>query len=189
MLIVIGSDHAGYHLKQDVAPYLKELGHDVVDIGSFDPDPVDFPDIAKAVCDKVRSGEATRGLLVCGTGVGAVIYTAKVYEVQKYCSLTNHMWDGFWFLANKQSFERLPADLQTIVRNAVNDAAVKERADVIALDNSIRGKLEATGLKFNEVDKTAFRKTLQASGFYADWQKKFGPQAWAILEKYSGKLG
>lgn len=82
MRIVIGSDHAGYHLKQDVAPYLKQLGHEVVDIGSFDPDPVDFPDIAKAVCDKVRSGEATRGLLVCGTGVGAVIAANKIKGIR-----------------------------------------------------------------------------------------------------------
>lgn len=119
----------------------------------------------------------------------SIIYTAKLYEVQRYCSLTNHMWDGFWFLGNKDSFSRLPPDLQTIVRNAVNDAAVKQRADTAQLDRNLRTKLEAAGMKFNEVDQAGFRKQLQAAGFYADWQKKFGPQAWAMLEKYSGKLG
>lgn len=119
----------------------------------------------------------------------SIIYTAKLYEVQKYCSLTNHMWDGFWFLANKDSFARLPPDLQTIVRNAVNDAGVKERQDVAQLDQTLRAKLEANGLKFNDVDKAAFRKQLQTAGFYADWQKKFGAESWAMLEKYSGKLG
>jgi tripartite ATP-independent transporter DctP family solute receptor len=119
----------------------------------------------------------------------SIIYTGKLYEVQKFCSLTNHMWDGFWFLGNKDSFSRLPPDLQAIVRNAVNDAAVKQRQDVVQMDQNLRAKLESTGLKFNEVDQAAFRKQLQASGFYADWQKKFGPQAWALLEKYSGKLG
>jgi tripartite ATP-independent transporter DctP family solute receptor len=119
----------------------------------------------------------------------SIIYTGKLYEVQKYCSLTNHMWDGFWFLGNKDSFSRLPPDLQAIVRNAVNDAAVKQRQDVVQMDQNLRAKLESAGLKFNEVDQAAFRKQLQASGFYADWQKKFGPQAWALLEKYSGKLG
>ena len=119
----------------------------------------------------------------------SIIYTAKLYEVQKYCALTNHMWDGFWFLGNKDSFSRLPADLQTIVRNAVNDAAVKERQDVVQLDASLRSSLEGKGMKFNEVDQAAFRKQLQSAGFYQDWQKKFGPQAWALLEKYSGKLG
>lgn len=119
----------------------------------------------------------------------SIIYTGKLYEVQKYCSLTNHMWDGFWFLGNKDSFSRLPADLQIVVRDAVNDAALKQRQDVTQMDQSLRGKLEGAGLKFAEVDQAAFRKQLQAAGFYADWQKKFGPQAWALLEKYSGKLG
>jgi len=82
MRIVIGSDHAGYHLKQEVAPYLRELGHEVEDIGSFDPAPVDFPDIAKAVCDKVRASEGQRGLLVCGTGVGAVIAANKIKGIR-----------------------------------------------------------------------------------------------------------
>lgn len=80
MQIVIGSDHAGYHLKENVAGFLRELGHDLVDIGSFDPDPVDFPDIARSLCQKVRSGEAERGLLICGTGVGAVIAANKIKE-------------------------------------------------------------------------------------------------------------
>jgi tripartite ATP-independent transporter DctP family solute receptor len=119
----------------------------------------------------------------------SIIYTAKLFEVQKYCSMTNHMWDGFWFLANKASFARLPADLQTIVRNAVNDAALKERADVVAMDQSLRAKLQGAGLVFNDVDQTAFRDQLRKAGFYADWQKKFGPQAWALLEQSSGKLG
>ncbi|PLZ01277.1 ABC transporter substrate-binding protein [Burkholderia sp. WAC0059] len=119
----------------------------------------------------------------------SIIYTGKLYEVQKYCSLTSHMWDGFWFLGNKASFARLPADLQAIVRNAVNDAGMKQRADVAQLDRTLRTQLEAAGLRFNEVDKAAFRQQLRTSGFYAEWQKKFGPQAWALLEKYSGQLG
>jgi tripartite ATP-independent transporter DctP family solute receptor len=119
----------------------------------------------------------------------SIIYTGKLYEVQKYCSLTNHMWDGFWFLGNKDSFSQLPPDLQTIVRNAINDAALKQRHDVTQMDQTLRSKLEGDGLKFTEVDRAAFRKQLQTSGFYADWQKKFGPQAWALLERYTGNLG
>jgi len=118
----------------------------------------------------------------------AVIATGKLYEVQKYCAMTNHMWDGFWFLANKQSFARLPPELQAIVRNAVNDAAVKERADVFALNNSLKAELQSKGLQFNDVDQDPFRDKLRAAGFYADWHKKFGNEAWALLEKYSGKL-
>lgn len=119
----------------------------------------------------------------------SIIYTAKLYEVQKFCSLTNHMWDGFWFLGNKESFSRLPADLQTIVRNAINDAALKQRQDVVQMDQNLTVKLESMGLKFSAVDQAAFRRQLQAAGFYADWRGKFGAQAWSLLEKYSGKLG
>ncbi|SDX57658.1 RpiB/LacA/LacB family sugar-phosphate isomerase [Litoreibacter albidus] len=78
MKIVIGSDHAGFPMKASVVKKITELGYEVTDVGSFDEAPVDFPDIAKALCEKIRNGEATRGVLVCGTGVGAVIAANKV---------------------------------------------------------------------------------------------------------------
>ena len=79
--IVIGSDHAGYHLKVELAAHLRGLGHQVRDVGSHDPDPVDFPDVAQAVCAAVKDGEG-RGLLVCGTGVGASIAANKVRGIR-----------------------------------------------------------------------------------------------------------
>jgi ribose 5-phosphate isomerase B len=82
MKIVIGSDHAGFPLKGDVVAYLKEAGHEIEDVGSFTPDPVDFPDIARLVCAKVREGAAQRGLLVCGTGVGAAIAANKINGIR-----------------------------------------------------------------------------------------------------------
>ncbi|MCR6727788.1 ribose 5-phosphate isomerase B [Agrobacterium fabrum] len=82
MNIVIGSDHAGFPLKADVIEVLKELGHEVEDIGSFTPDPVDFPDIAGLLCQKVRDGAAERGILVCGTGVGAAIAANKINGIR-----------------------------------------------------------------------------------------------------------
>ena len=81
MKIVIGSDHAGYHLKLELAEHLRAAGHDVTDIGSHDPGPVDFPDIARAVCGSVRDG-GSRGLMVCGTGVGASIAANKVRGIR-----------------------------------------------------------------------------------------------------------
>lgn len=119
----------------------------------------------------------------------ATIVAARLYEVQKYCSQSNHMWDGFWFLANAKSFARLPKELQDIVRASVNDAAVRERADVARLNASLRPELQGKGLQFNEVDSEAFRQRLRAGGFYAEWRGRFGDQAWATLEKYTGKLG
>jgi len=118
----------------------------------------------------------------------AIIYTGKLYEVQKFCSMTNHMWDGFWFLANKKSFERLPKDLQEIVRVNVNAAGVKQREDVRKLNESLAGEIQSKGIKFNEADHEAFHARLKEVRFYDEWHKKFGNEAWSLLEKYSGKL-
>jgi ribose 5-phosphate isomerase B len=78
MIISLGCDHAGFALKGAVAAHLESLGCQVIDHGSFSPDPVDFPDIARLVCDSVRSGKAERGIMVCGTGVGAAIAANKI---------------------------------------------------------------------------------------------------------------
>lgn len=82
MRIIIGSDHAGFPLKAELARLLAELGHAVTDAGSHTPDPVDFPDIARAVCGAVRAGQADRGLMVCGTGVGAAIAANKMRGIR-----------------------------------------------------------------------------------------------------------
>ena len=73
MKIAVGGDHAGFPLKGPVVELLKSWGHEVTDYGTFSPEPVDFPDIARRVTDQLRSGGAERGILVCGTGVGAAI--------------------------------------------------------------------------------------------------------------------
>ncbi|WP_274427431.1 ribose 5-phosphate isomerase B [Chelativorans sp. YIM 93263] len=82
MRIVIGSDHAGFPLKETVVDFVRSLGHEVEDVGSFDDKPVDFPDIARAVTHRIASGSAERGLLVCGTGVGAAIAANKVKDIR-----------------------------------------------------------------------------------------------------------
>ena len=77
MKIAIGNDHAGFPMKAEVLEILKDLGCEVIDHGSFDEQPVDFPDISKMVCNSVRKGDADRGIMVCGTGVGASIAANK----------------------------------------------------------------------------------------------------------------
>lgn len=116
----------------------------------------------------------------------AIISTAKLYEVQKYLSFTNHMWDGFWFLANKRAWERMPEDVREIVAKNINEAAVKERADVAELNATVRGELEGHGMVVNEPDTSSFRQKLADAGFYAEWKKNYGDDAWAILEKAVG---
>jgi len=118
----------------------------------------------------------------------AIISTAKLYEVQKYCSLTNHMWDGFWFLANRAAFERVPQDLRAIVVKHINEAGMAERADVAKLNGNLQVELASKGLVFNTPDPAPFRETLRKAGFYAEWKGKFGAEAWAILEKSVGNL-
>ena len=76
------------------------------------------------------------------------IETAKFYEVQKYCSLTNHMWDGYWFIGNRRAWEKLPTDLKEIVSRNINDAALLQRADVETLSNTLKADLQAKGLEF-----------------------------------------
>ena len=118
----------------------------------------------------------------------AVIDAAKLYEVQKYCSLSSHMWDGFWFLANRRAFEKLPPDIQQIVARELDRAALDQRQDVATLNGALRGKLEAAGMAFNAVDPAPFREALRKVGFYADWRRKYGEDAWKVLEGAVGGL-
>jgi TRAP-type transport system periplasmic protein len=118
----------------------------------------------------------------------AIISTAKLYEVQKYCSLTNHMWDGFWFLANRRAWEALPDDVRGIVAKQINAAGLKERDDVAKLNATLQQDLAAKGLVFNRPDPTPFRNKLRAAGFYTEWKGKYGDEAWSLLERSVGKL-
>lgn len=119
----------------------------------------------------------------------AIISIAKLYEVQKYCSMTNHMWDGFWCMSSQRAWNRLPEKLRPIIARHLNRAALDVRADVARLNASLHSELQAKGMVFNTPDPAPFRATLAKSGFYAEWHKKYGDEAWALLEKYTGKLG
>lgn len=78
MDIAVGSDHCGFRLKRELLPLLEKLGHRCTDFGCDSEEPVDFPDIARQVCDSVRQGAHRRGIIVCGTGAGAVIAANKL---------------------------------------------------------------------------------------------------------------
>lgn len=118
----------------------------------------------------------------------AIISTAKLFEVQKFCSLTNHMWDGFWFLANRRAWERLPETLRTVVAKHINEAGLRERADVAQLNAGLQTDLAGRGMTFNQPRIDAFRDKLRQAGFYTEWRGKFGDEAWALLERSTGKL-
>ena len=81
MKIVVGCDHAGFPLKATVIAAVRAAGHDVIDVGTNSADPVDFPDFTKKVGEVVQRGEAERGILVCGSGIGACIAANKMKGV------------------------------------------------------------------------------------------------------------
>ena len=118
----------------------------------------------------------------------AIISTAKLYEVQKYCSLTNHMWDGFWMLANRRSWAALPKDAQEVVARNWNAAALLERADVAKLNAGLRDDLAKQGMTFNAPETAPFREALKKAGFYAQWKQRYGEEAGGILEQSTGAL-
>ncbi len=168
-------DFKGFKIRVPVSPLWTSM------FKAFDAAPasINFSEVYSALQTKIVEG--TENPL-------AIIATAKLYEVQKYCSLTNHMWDGFWFLANRRAWDAMPADVQAIVARNINAAGVNERADVARLNAGLQQELAGKGLVFNKPDATPFRDKLRAAGFYAEWKSKYGEQPWTLLEKAAGKL-
>jgi RpiB/LacA/LacB family sugar-phosphate isomerase len=82
MRIVLGSDHAGFEMKQDLLKFVRGLGHDTVDVGTDSTAPVDYPDFAVAVAHEILNGSAERGILICGSGVGASIAANKIHGIR-----------------------------------------------------------------------------------------------------------
>lgn len=118
----------------------------------------------------------------------STIETQKFYQVQKYCSLTSHMWTGYWMVLNGPFWKRLPADHQKVITNVFQDQGLKERVAMEAFNDGLQPKLTAQGLTFNTPDRAPFRAELVKSGYYDHWQKKYGEKLWSLVEKYTGTL-
>jgi ribose 5-phosphate isomerase B len=82
MRTAIGSDHAGFEMKGTLAKHLRDLGHEAVDVGTYSTEPVDYPDFAEAVGKAVLDGRADRGVLICGSGVGASVAANKMRGIR-----------------------------------------------------------------------------------------------------------
>lgn len=168
-------DLKGFKIRVPVSPLWTSM------YKAFDSAPasINFSEVYTALQTKVVDGQENPL---------AIIATAKLFEVQKFCSLTNHMWDGFWFLANRRAWERLPENLRTVVAKHVNAAGLKEREDVAQLNAGLQKELTDKGMVINQPKADAFRDKLRTAGFYTEWKGKYGDEAWSILEKYTGKL-
>ena len=173
--ITTPADLSGFKIRVPVSPIWVSL------FKAFGASPasINFSELYSALQTRIVDGQENPLTL---------LESAKLYEVQKFCSLTGHMWDGFWFLANKRIWERLPADLREIAARNIDAAGLEQRAMLAEQDKTARSKLEGLGMKFNQPDAAAFRETLKRAGFYGEWKGKFGSSAWAVLEKYSGSL-
>jgi TRAP-type transport system periplasmic protein len=117
-----------------------------------------------------------------------LIEQQKFYEVQKYVSMSDHIWSGYWTLVNQDVWNRMPKDIQTIVSTEMNKAVILARNDNVILNRSVRDKLTRRGMIFNDVDKDSFRKKLSDAKYYERWKAEFGSKAWAALERYSNRL-
>ena len=143
------------------------------------PMSLNFSEVYSALQTKVAEGQENPL---------AIISTAKLYEVQKYLARTNHMWDGYWQLANGKMWKSLPPDVQAAISKNFAAAALAQREDVAKLNATLGKELQEKGLVFNDVDPALFRAKLQKAGFFTEWKGKYGDEAWAILEKYTGKI-
>ena len=170
------ADLKGYKIRVPVSPMWTSMFNAL----GASPVSINWNEVYSALQTKIAEGQENPVVL---------IELFKIYEVQKYLSMTNHMWDGFWFLANGDAWRRLPKDLQDIVTRRANEAAVKQRADVDALNQNAIKAVTSHGMVVNTPDTEPFRAQLQRAGFYKEWKQKYGEATWAVLERYAGKLG
>jgi ribose 5-phosphate isomerase B len=125
MNIAIGGDHFGFPIKGTIIELLENEGHEVKDHGAYSTDPVDFPDVAAKVCEAILDGEAERGILICGTGVGAAIAANKTPGIRAavchdtYCAHqcvehddVNLLAMGAWIVGIKLAEEIIQAFLK-----------------------------------------------------------------------------
>lgn len=112
---------------------------------------------------------------------------SRFYEVTKYLSLTNHMWNTRWMLVNGDAWHSLPPDLQRVLGRASARYAALAHRDTQALNAAIPDKLRRRGMIVNPVARDAFKNKLGRS-FYARWRDEFGAATWALLQKTTGRL-
>mgnify|MGYP000892831186 CR=1 FL=1 len=172
--ITVPEDYEGFKIRVPVSPLWTSL---FTAFGAA-PASINFAEVYTALQTGIVDGQENPL---------AIMKVAKMWEVQKYLSMTNHMWDGFWLLGNRRAWAALPENYQEIVAKHFNEGAMNQRGDVMALNETLRGELESEGFTFNDVDPKPFEDKLREAGFYAEWKKTYGDEAWAILEAAVGR--
>jgi TRAP-type transport system periplasmic protein len=168
-------DLKGFKIRLPVAPLLIALFRHL----GASPTAINFNEVYSALQTGVVDGQENPLVL---------IDTAKLYEVQKYCSLTDHVWAGFHMSFNVAAWKALPPDIQAIATRHFTEQAAAERVDFVTMTKTEQQNLTKKGMIFNKPDTQPFREVLRKSGFYPDMKKTTGDQAWSLLEKYVGVL-
>jgi tripartite ATP-independent transporter DctP family solute receptor len=175
----IGSNSHPIHTPEDLRNFkVKVVGKISIDLmKSFgaSPTPVSLVELYSALQTKLVDGEAAP----LGT-----METSKLFEVNKYVSMTNHAYSGQWVIANAGLWANLPPDLQGIIERNATKYAIIERRDTELVASSCRDKLARQGLVFNDVDRAPFRALLRP--YYETWSKEFGPKVWGLLQSGLG---
>jgi len=117
----------------------------------------------------------------------AIVDGFKLYEVQRYVSLTSHMWSGYNLLANLAMWRKLPDDVRAAIERNAAKYVKLQRADNVALNASLQDALKKRGMMVSTADTSGFRPPL--ADFYRRWKDHFGAKAWAMLEGHVGTLG
>lgn len=184
-------DHGFHHITNRTQPI--QNAHDMVGLKlRVPPSPIviDFFKTLQAethvtrvidTYDAIKSGkvDAQENPLI-------VIETFKLYEVQKYISLTNLMWSGFQLISNLKFWNKVPTDIQDIIQRNAIKYVIQQRQEQKTLNLAWAKQLKQQGLLFNDIDVQSFRNEL--GSFYPRWKKQIGSTAWNILESHVGKI-
>jgi len=169
-------DLVGFKIRVPISPMwvsqFKDLG--------ASPTPISINELYTALQTKVVDG---------AENYPSLLYAMRLYEIQKYMSTTNHMWDGYWILGNARMWAAVPKDMQQVISEEFTKSVMQQRDDMVKVDAQVPDEMKKHGITFVDPDRDQFRNKLKQAGYYAEWKQKFGPQAWALLEKYSGPLG
>ena len=144
------------------------------------PTPINFSELYTALQTKVVDGQENPL---------ANIEFARFFEVQKYLSMSSHMWGGYWLLAENEWWSKIPGDAQAIITRNASSITDRQRRDIMKLNDSLVGKLQSQGMTVNTLS-AADRASMKAKlgDYYKHWKGEFGDTAWGLLEGYTGKL-
>ncbi|MEE7493394.1 ABC transporter substrate-binding protein [Methylobacterium oryzae] len=168
-------DLSGFKIRVPPAPMLTSF---FAAIGAS-PTPMNFAEVYTSLQTGVIDGQENALSLIA---------TTRLYEVQKFCSLTGHSWDGYWPLANRKAWSRMPEDIRSVLTSELDRSVVDQRKDVAERDRSLRTELANKGLAFIDIEKSDFQRALASTSYYQTWKQKYGDNAWSLLEEACGKL-